>query len=353
MPLACSACASALETKELIKCSTCASTYHYLCVSMTKDNYAKLSAAYKSSWKCPSCKVASKKGPQNADSTPVKSADPSTTSDSGECKYSQEFQILKKELISSMVKSQEEQRQSLLNLITEKFQTMQGSLDCFSNDLNIVKRDISELKNTLSAKIEELDNRVSDLELRLPQLESIKSDFDELKEKVKSIVESNLKNEQWVRRSNIQINGIPQRKDENLVKVITDLAEKSGYQLDPSKDIDFVTRVAVRNDVDNSNPKPIIIKLLSRYKKDDFLACLRRLKDLRASDIGFPGNQNRVYINDHLSSYNKMLLQKAKLIAKEKNYTYCWVRNCTVMVRQNDTSKILHITSEESLKKIV
>ncbi|CAH2215767.1 jg6620 [Pararge aegeria aegeria] len=87
----------------------------------------------------------------------------------------------------------------------------------------------------------------------------------------------NVKNEQWVRRSNIQINGIPKRKDENLVNVITNLAKKSGYKLDPARNIDFVTRIAVKNDVDNSYPKPIIIKLLSRYKKDDLLSCLRRL----------------------------------------------------------------------------
>ncbi|XP_050679436.1 uncharacterized protein LOC126975550 [Leptidea sinapis] len=292
--------------------------------------------------------MASKRGTHISDSTPVKGSDPLNVSDSSGNIQHQDFKSFKNDVLNAMSK-QEAHGQTLLKLIEEKFQAVQGSLDIFTDGLNTVKKDVADLKKAFSAKIEGLDSRITDLEFQISQISDIKTAYEGLKMEMACIIEANTKNEQWVRRSNIQINGIPQKKDEDLIKVITTLAEKSGYNLEPSRDIDFVTRVAVKNDVDSSYPKPIILKLLSRYKKDDFLACLRRLKELRASDIGFPGNKSRVFINDHLSSYNKMLLQKAKLRAKEKHYSYCWVRNCTVMVRQNDKSKIIHITSEDSL----
>lgn len=103
--------------------------------------------------------------------------------------------------------------------------------------------------------------------------------------------------------------------------------------------------------MESKKPKPIILKMQSRYKKDDFLVSLRKLKNITAGDIGFTGVTSRIYFNDHLSSRNRQLFQRAKLIAKEKNYAYCWVRNCTIMVRKTDKSPVLHITSEDSLKK--
>lgn len=94
------------------------------------------------------------------------------------------------------------------------------------------------------------------------------------------VKENHSKNEQWVRRSNIQINGVPQKKGENLIQLIKILAEKANFPLSTDTDIDFITRVATKNDSNDSRPKPIILKLQARYKKDDFLTSLRKLKKL-------------------------------------------------------------------------
>lgn len=153
--------------------------------------------------------------------------------------------------------------------------------------------------------------------------------------------------------SNIQINGVPQKNGENLINVIKLLAEKCNYHLCPDTDVDFVTRVASKNDIDKTKPKPIILKMQARYKKDDFLTSLRKLGSIRARDIGFPGVQSQIYVNDHLSTRNKVLLREAKRKTKEQGYRYCWVRNCTIMVRKTDISPVLHISSDECLKKII
>ncbi|XP_069355159.1 uncharacterized protein [Maniola hyperantus] len=359
----CEGCSKLYKDGSGLICAKCNKNYHVKCLNMATAQYNRLK--HKSSWNCPACPV--KDG--RHDDTPVKSSVDATeessssansemqeiSADPQNCDTPTPTHTILSSPIGDCQPSDLSQNALLHNISLQisQLQMQMSSIQIIKNDLCSLKTDISELKNSLSAKVEDLENRMSDAELKLSQMSDLQSEVDELKSKVASMMESNLKNDQWVRRSNIQINGIPSRKDEDLIKVIKDLADMSGYSLDTSRDIDFVTRIAIRNDVDTSYPKPIILKLLSRYKKDDFLSCLRRLKDLKASDVGFPGNQARIYINDHLSSYNKMLLQKAKALAKEKKYDYCWVRNCTVMVRQNEKSKIIHITSEESLKKIV
>lgn len=207
-------------------------------------------------------------------------------------------------------------------------------------------------KSTINTRIDGITQRVSEVENRLVPLEAVKSDVDGLKDLVRGLVADSSRNEQWVRRSNIQLNGIPYKNGENLITTVKRLAQLCGFPLNVETDIDFVTRVAVRNDAEAKKTKPVILKLQSRYKKDDFLAALRRLKIIKASDVGFTGSEEKIYANDHLSTKNKSLLQQAKMKAKEKGYAYCWVRNCTIMVRRNEKSPVLHITSDEALKKI-
>lgn len=205
----------------------------------------------------------------------------------------------------------------------------------------------------METTVKSVVERMNDIDRELNNVKSLESELNTLKTSFNELLISNRKNDQWVRRSNIQINGVPYKKSENLINIVKSLAVHSGFELHDSSDIDFVTRVAVKNDEKNNRPKPIILKMQARYRKDDFLSCLRKLRSLKASDIGFHGINTPIYANDHLSSYNKTLLKEAKKKAEAKNYRFCWVRNCTVMVRRTEDSPVIHITSEECLKKIV
>ena len=161
------------------------------------------------------------------------------------------------------------------------------------------------------------------------------------------------KNEQWVRRSNVQINGVPHKDGEDLMSIVSKISSYCNYPIKPESDIDFITRVAVKNPKDPKKPKPIIVKFQSRYKKDDLLSAFRKLKVIQASDIGFVGCTDKVYINDHLSAYNKSLLNQARSRAEERKYAFVWVRNCTVHVRRDEKSPVIFITSQDALNKIV
>ncbi|XP_063380967.1 uncharacterized protein LOC134667475 [Cydia fagiglandana] len=247
------------------------------------------------------------------------------------------------------------QPSEVLNNILAKITELQvqfSAIQVIQSDMSQVKTDLAEMRNSLNTKVEEMAVRIDSIESRVDALESCRAELTEVKNMVHHIMADQRNNDQWVRRSNIQLNGIPETRGENLQVILKSLADLSGYPLNTSSDIDFVTRVAVKNDKDNNNPKPIIVKFLARYKKDDFLSSLRKLKNLKASDLGFSNNENRIFINDHLSTFNKYLLKQAQIKKTQKGYKYCWVRNCTVMVRKSDSSPILYITSEEALNKI-
>lgn len=243
----------------------------------------------------------------------------------------------------------------LLNSILLKVSDLQTkflAIQTLQSDINKVKSDVSEMRNSLNIRLDEFAGRIETIEAKVSALEICKPEIDELKGTVKDLEAQLRTNEQWVRRSNIQINGIPETKNENLNAILSSLAQLSGYPLNIDTDIDFVTRVAVKNDKENKKPKPIIVRLQARYKKDDFISSLRKLKNLKASDLGFAKTDTRVYINDHLSAFNKYLLREAQARRNQKQYKYCWVRNCAIQVRKTDDSPILYIASVKDLNKI-
>lgn len=370
----CFACKGSIDNNSLLKCTGCSGTYHYVCLNLTLE----LVSNSKQAWLCSFCTSVNSRRRRN-DNTPVQrfqaaaAFDDSTMSCDGVLDDSRVVENAPytarpddsnlmvtppnsyhttKDTNRSLFTSHPE---TLLHDILSKvsaLQTQFSAIQAIQSDLSQVKCDIAEMRSSIDTKLDELTGRMHTIESRVSALEECKAELDDVKKAISDVITDSRRNEQWVRRSNIQINGVPETKGENLFTIVRSLAELSGFPLNTNTDIDFVTRVAVRNDSDSAKPKPIIVKLQARYKKDDFMSSLRKFKNLKASDLGFPNSSNRVYINDHLSSYNKYLLKVAKQRANQKNYQYCWVRNCTVMVRRDERSPILFITSEEALNKI-
>ncbi|XP_046978170.1 uncharacterized protein LOC124543894 [Vanessa cardui] len=331
----CKHCSNALKSEDMIKCTACHSIYHYLCVGMSETDFKKILPMNKAKWKCPVCKI-SKKPCQN-----ISPKLPNTS-----------------EKINIISQSQLDIK-SLIDHFDDRFNSLHSTMESFKTFITEELKKLSETVSFWSTKIKSVESSINsvvehmnNLDIEVSRIDKLGTELEEMKIKFKELSDNNNRNEQWVRRSNIQINGVPQKKGENLITIIKTLAEKSGYPLNFNTDVDFVTRVAVKNDTSDNHSRPIILKMQARYKKDDFLSSLRKLKNLKASDIGFPGKNNPIYINDHLSAYNKLLLSEARRRGKDKGYLYCWVRNCTIMVRKTDNSPVIHITSKECLNKI-
>ncbi|XP_073964933.1 uncharacterized protein [Choristoneura fumiferana] len=370
--MSCLACNKSTDASSLLKCVRCNGNYHCYCVNLT---LAQITENLRQKWVCPYCEPIGLRRRRN-DDTPIERRpessvfDDSVMSCDGVLDESRVMQgasidpknntVLVTPPNSYSMSSQSRPSlatcpEALLNDIVLKLTTLQtqfSAIQGIRTDLSQVKSDIAEMRSSIDSKLDSLAGRMNAIESRVGVLEESKMELDEVKKAINGVIIDTRRNEQWARRSNIQINGVPETRGENLVSIVKTLAALSGFELNTSTDVDFVTRVAVRNDTDSAKPKPIVLKMQARYKKDDFISALRKLKNLKASDIGFANCSNRIYINDHLSAFNKYLLREAKRRANQKQYQFCWVRNCTIMVRRNENSPILYITSEEALNKI-
>ncbi|CAG5054824.1 unnamed protein product [Parnassius apollo] len=213
------------------------------------------------------------------------------------------------------------------------------------NDIRIIKNDISDLRKSNNNMLEKLDS----FEKRLQVVENAEQKISSLKEQINKMEAEINEKDQWLRSNNVEIKGVPFKPGENLFDIITKLGSIITYPVLKSN-INYVTRVQTR-DAGSNKTKPITLSFINKYMKEDFIAASRLSKHISTEDIGLKGN-TRIYINDHLSYSKKMLLNKTKTAAKEKNYKYVWVKHGKIFVRKIDTSQVYNIKSESDLVKL-
>ncbi|KAG8300010.1 hypothetical protein J6590_087002 [Homalodisca vitripennis] len=95
----------------------------------------------------------------------------------------------------------------------------------------------------------------------------------------------------------------------------------------------------------NKQPRVFCICWHMRKRKDK--------RNLNTRDIGFmEGQSNPIYVNNSLTQANRKLLNKAREVKREKQYTYLWVRNGRIFMRKNPGDRFVVIDSMEVLSKL-
>ncbi|XP_039755222.1 uncharacterized protein LOC120630138 [Pararge aegeria] len=304
---------------------------------MTKENYNKLSASYKATWKCPACKAVSKKGPKNSDSTPVKGVELVGVSDSTSSKYSQDFQSFKTDILNSLSKSQEEQKRALLNLIDEKFNIMQESLDFFSSKYDEIKHELDEAKN--------------DMHLLKKVNEDLRTDVRNLHSRLYLF-------ERESRACNLEIHCVPEHRNENLVNMVEQIGKITGNPIKEGQ-ISKCTRIAKLNK-DSPRPRTVLVKFFSPITRDQFYASIIKFNKnkskedkLNTSHLGLAGEKYGVFIMEHLSPEAKALHAQARKFKKENQWQFVWSRNGNIFMRKNISSDVVYIKNADIFHTLV
>ncbi|XP_052753906.1 uncharacterized protein LOC128201312 [Galleria mellonella] len=216
-----------------------------------------------------------------------------------------------------------------------------------------ILKDIQDLKDSMEYQ----SNLQCDLQKRVCELESANKTFIKTEENVHNlnIQVGQLKNEinmyqQRERMLNLEIIGVPEIKNECLKDLTVKVAQHAGVVI--TKDnIEHANRVQPRQIV-QGRPRTIVIKLKSRLHKDNIISGLRGTRGLKTKDVGIPGEDRRIYVNEHLTVNNKLLLKKVKDKAKTKLYKFVWVKNCQIFVRRNENSPALLMRNDTDITKI-
>lgn len=225
-------------------------------------------------------------------------------------------------------------------------------MNALRSELGAMRSEIRELKESVSF----CSDKISDFEEKLAKLSEVfrlanhlKAENDCLKKEVSSLQYRMDSLEQNARENNVEIVNIPEKQNENLIEIVKKVGEFAGMIIESSS-LSSVVRVPTR--VEN-RPKNIIAKFISKSKRDEFLSTIKNKRSTNSGRNGFSldGLSNKFYVNEHLTTKNKSIFRSARITAREKNYKYVWTQNGNILMRMNETSKIIHIQNESDLAK--
>lgn len=200
-----------------------------------------------------------------------------------------------------------------------------------------------KLCTAMNEKISKITDEVNELKM---DNEANKSDIDfllrenyELKVKINNM-------DQYSRKSNLIICGIPYKEEEVLREVAKKLATKLEINLE-DYEIAAIHRLPAKN---KDTVPPIIIKLNNLDVKNKLIIQAKKLKP-KCSDIGFK-DSNPVYIDDHLTRSTLGIWMMAKKMREEGTLFYAQCREGKVKIRINENSHPIVIHAVEQLQQI-
>lgn len=322
----CNKCNKQIRSSEIKSCSKCGIVYHYQCLGVPQENFAKESKAYKAAWKCSECKPVEKRSES--------SSTPSHSQPNKQCQSVESPAVTNNDDLKQYINNKlEESLSQLLKDIRRDFTTestdTRNRIQELTESVNFMSINYDKLKEALDDKTKIIGDQqieicalhaeVTNLNVRLNQIE------------------------QQSRDSNLEIQCVPEHKAENLKTVIHQLVATVGCGLPDSELLNY-HRVAKINQESN-RPRSIVVRLSSPLIRDKIIAAVKTFNrthqndKLNSSHLGIADEKKPVFVGEHLSPGNKQLHAAARKAAKEKKYQFVWVRGGRIYMRKDVNSK--------------
>lgn len=234
-------------------------------------------------------------------------------------------------------------RLAIREAITEEIERIKKELSCFEESIMYMNAQFDILQNTVF----ECKN----------ETKKIKIENENLQATVKDLESKVLLLEQESYQSNIEIQCLPEYKQENLASTIQQIGKVISFPI-TEKDIQSCFRVR-KQDQKSKKPKAVICKLSNRLQRDNFLAAVLRYNKSHSNEklntklLGFGDSGSPIYISEHLTKTNRDLHAATRIKAKEKQYKYVWIRSGKIFIRKDDNSPARLITHKECLNSII
>ncbi|CAG9563464.1 unnamed protein product [Danaus chrysippus] len=284
MPNFCTGCRNKLPVKDFMICHQCKRSYDLLCANISPNKFKSLSNESKINWKCHRCR--NKMPKINNTNTPIIRPPLNSQVD---CVLKDCGTSLDIDNVTIRSNSTKLQNDILASNSVINAESLRGILESFKSDLStVITKNISDM---ITERLKDINKEISgfreaitffneqyeDLKKRLDDSEvtihKLKSNNDHLNSTVNDLTKRLNLAEQFMRESNIEINGPPEHSNENLVNTFGQLAKTVNVNFS-NDDIVQVTRVAKFNK-ENKKPRTVIARLRTPRHRDTLLAAVQ------------------------------------------------------------------------------
>ena len=185
-----------------------------------------------------------------------------------------------------------------------------------ATELQEIKESIAEIKDTVLKRLLDQNNLLND---RIKEIECANED---LRKKSLLLERDQWKLNQYTRRNNIEIAGIPEDiKNEVLEDTVVKILDKIGVKCDPTV-IEACHRLPRnRRTKVCSNT---IVRFVNRKTAEKSLMYRKNLKSIDLSDIDESFKESKVFINDNLCPYYKGIYGKCRSLYNAGRINSFW-----------------------------
>ncbi|XP_065223980.1 uncharacterized protein LOC135848117 [Planococcus citri] len=217
----------------------------------------------------------------------------------------------------------------------------------FADDFAKLMGDVSGIKSSVEKIQTDVDKIISDIQNLQSTTNDHKNRLQDLEEENSELWNKIEEMEQYSRKNNIIINGIPYQEDENLHTIIKNLGDKLETNVSEG-DINATHRLPTKK---RGQIPPIIVRLNKRSVKDQMIRKSRE-KRINSSDLDFSQQPPRpIYVSEHLTSFSMSLLSKGVELKKKKLIAGAWSNDGKIFIRPKENDKPIRITQEDQLAK--
>ncbi|KAJ4433127.1 hypothetical protein ANN_15384 [Periplaneta americana] len=221
-------------------------------------------------------------------------------------------------------------------------QSMFVEFSCF------IQTEVNDLKQSIQFMTDKFDTFCAEMGKIKEELKEIKKDNNSLKEE-NDVLRFRLNEiEQYSRRENVMIYGIPVTKSESLYEVINTISKVTGAE-------NFGQDVSVAHRLPSQKGKvqTIIVRFCKR-SSDSWLKCFKEESRKHSDGFGIPLQKLSQHFQpgDHLTPTTRSLFNKTREVAREKGYKFIWIKDCKILIKKDENSSVSRIIHYNDLDNL-
>lgn len=157
--------------------------------------------------------------------------------------------------------------------------------------------------------------------------------------------------EQYSRKNNVVISGVPEEDGESALGIVIELGRVLGVSIRP-EEVDAAHRFGKPS----GKPRPILARFVTYSKRDEFY---RERKNLREIDLPrdstfTPRTVKDVYLSDNLTRYSSAVMYAARVLKREGRLGSCWTDSGRMKIKigaRDGPTKIVRCAAD--IRKLV
>ena len=226
-------------------------------------------------------------------------------------------------------------------------------------EIETLRAEVIEIKESQAFICNQYDSLKAEYDKLIEVNTLLKEEISNLKSQAAALKTQEIKDsikvdelEQYGRRQNLEIVGVPEKENENTNAIVLEVAKMLDVDI-MSSHISTSHRLPKKkaSSRNNSGSSPIIVRFTSRDIKNQIYANRKMARFVDLKNFSVSDTKN-IFVNENLTPTRKQLFWKTKQEVKNNSWKYIWTHNGNVLVKKDDNATITAIKNELDLNLI-